>query len=404
MATSRMARRVGLSAQRSLLMVAAAAVLLRWYRSLHDSVHVAFHASKAHPWVLSWVRSSAVLRGGYRAPWWLSVGSQFLVGTVHSIVHNALRRVLCPVTQVPLERELLRLRCGGTVGLDWAWGCAQHGSAEPVVLLHHGLAGCSRSHYVQMAASLLARRFRVVIMVARGCGGVPLTTPAGFTAAGFEDMEQVAQHLRARNPDAKIYGVGYSLGAGIMASYVGRAGKDCIFSGAAVCSPCWDYMARTSWFEPWSRKFLATSLKNYAVANRAEMERHPGIDFDKILSAITVAEYDTHAVLPVYGYETIDHYYKHSSPIQHAHCVSIPMLSLSADDDPLCSVEGAQEIERQRLQGSGLLIMRTKRGGHLSWAEGWSGYDSFMDRCVLDWISHCHDNCVSNTLSQPASP
>ncbi|CAK9026943.1 Embryogenesis-associated protein EMB8 [Durusdinium trenchii] len=313
-------------------------MLVRWYRALRERVRLAHHPEKNHPVLFKWMAKSKVLREGYRPPAWWSIGSQFLVGSLHTVYHHIARNIVSPVEQVCYDRELFKLECGATVGLDWAMKVGdleapcRHDSSKPIVFLHHGLAGCSRSHYVQsIIAQLLEHNaFRVVVMVARGCGGVPLTTPYGFTAAGYDDMRQVAEHLRSENPDAKMYAVGYSLGAGLLANYLGRSSTDCVFSGAVVVSPCWDFHKTTPYFEVWSRAFLA---------------------------------------------------------------IHTPTLALSADDDPVCSVEGADIMTEKNHFGPGLLIARTNRGGHVSWAEGATGHASWMDRIIMEWITTCaaHD-------------
>ncbi|GBG26579.1 Monoacylglycerol lipase ABHD2 [Hondaea fermentalgiana] len=373
-------------------------VLSRWYRSLHEHVRVA-HGDKAHPVIKRWKSSSRVLREGYRPPAWWSIGTQYLVGSLHTVYHNVVRE-LRPVAEVSYDRELFKLKCGATVGLDWAKRSGEleapckHDSSKPIIFIHHGLAGCSKSQYVKSMVYQLVRqnKYRVVVMVARGCGGVPLTTPYGFTAAGFDDLAQVATHLRKENPDAKMFAVGYSLGAGLLANYLGRAGKASVFSGACVVSPCWDFEKTTPYFDVWSRHFLAASLQGYTEENREAVSKHEKVDLDKAMAATCVREFDAHAVVPVHGFGSVDDYYAKSSPITYAHQITTPTLSFNADDDPVCSVEGAHIMQQKKIFGPGLVIARTARGGHVSWGEGILGHASFMDRVILEWLDACFEH------------
>jgi len=397
--------------QQAALALAVLMVVTRWYKSLREEIRLAKSLDQKHPVFELWKKKSKALRDGYTPPALLSLGSKFVVGSIHTVVHNVLRRIK-PVEEVHYDRELFELECGGTVGIDWALRCgslhAEHKDSDaPIVLLHHGLTGCSKSHYVQSVIAKLLEEpdnLRVCVMVARGCGGIELTTPLGFTAHGYDDMRQVVDHLKERNPNAKIYGVGFSLGAGLMANYIGRSGRDCKLSGAAVLSPSWDFSKTTSCFDIWSRKFLAANLKEYFEKNKAVVEQHEKIDFDKCMEAVTVREFDTHAVVPAFGFKDVDHYYETSSAISHAHEVHIPTLSFSADDDPVCCIEGAENMEREKRLGPGLVIARTYRGGHVSWAEGILGYDSFMDRLVVEWLRACreHDKMAPST-AKPSS-
>jgi predicted alpha/beta-fold hydrolase len=88
-------------------------------------------------------------------------------------------------------------------------------SNMPIVILQHGLCGHTYSHYMKGQPEVLTSAgLYVVSFVARGCGGVPLTTPETFTAARTSDFRAVVQYIADKYPGRKIAAVGYSLGAG----------------------------------------------------------------------------------------------------------------------------------------------------------------------------------------------
>ena len=68
------------------------------------------------------------------------------------------------------------------------------------------------------------RDWDVVVCIARGCGGVKLTTPEGFHAARTSDFEEALEEIRRQRPNHRLYAVGFSLGASITAKVcsVGR--------------------------------------------------------------------------------------------------------------------------------------------------------------------------------------
>mmetsp|Transcript_15555 Transcript_15555/g.27630 ORF Transcript_15555/g.27630 Transcript_15555/m.27630 type:complete len:410 (-) Transcript_15555:169-1398(-) len=393
--------------QHAALVVAMVAVVVRWYRSLREEIRLHRSHEKVHPILEKWKKKSSVLKEGYTPPVLLSLGSRYVVGTINTLIHNIFRR-LKPVPDVNYDRELFRLKDGGTVGIDWATErgepLSEHkGNPTPIVLIHHGLAGCSRSHYVQsIIHKLLAlHNVRVCVMVARGCGGVKLTTPYHFTANGYNDLGEVIDYLKENNPEAPIYGIGYSLGAGLMANYLGRTGENCKLSAAVVCSASWDFSKHTSLTEVWSRKFLATSLKEYFEANKDVITKNPAINYDKCMEAVNAREFDEHAIVPTFGFKCVDDYYKDASATFHAHQVHVPTLSFNADDDPVCSSEGAAIMADEKRIGPGLVVARTHRGGHVSWAEGFLGYDSFMDRVILEWLEACREHVEGKEVSCP---
>ena len=85
--------------------------------------------------------------------------------------------------------------------------------------------------------------------------------------------------------------------------------------------------------------------------------------------------------------QDVDEYYHDASPSKTAHRITVPTLAMSAEDDPLCNIQGLDSIESL---GDGLVIVRTSIGGHLAWLEGWlGGASSLMERVALGWIEAC---------------
>eukprot|EP00512_Aurantiochytrium_limacinum_P007343 CAMPEP_0171529374 /NCGR_PEP_ID=MMETSP0959-20130129/12318_1 /TAXON_ID=87120 /ORGANISM="Aurantiochytrium limacinum, Strain ATCCMYA-1381" /LENGTH=397 /DNA_ID=CAMNT_0012071711 /DNA_START=9 /DNA_END=1201 /DNA_ORIENTATION=+ len=347
-----------LEQQSRVVWIVVMVLLSRWYRSLHEQLRVA-HGEKSHPVIQRWKSSSRLLREGYRPPAW------------------TLPSALTGPNDLVSSRRLVNMT-----------------HPSPLFSCIMALQAAVNSQYVKSIVHHLVRqnKYRVVVMVARGCGGLELTTPYGFTATGYNDLAQAAAHLREENPNAKMFAVGYSLGAGLLANYLGRSGKSCVFSGACVVSPCWDYMKVTPYFDVWSRHFLAASMQGYTEGHRDVVQQHEKIDFEKAMAAKTQRDFDTHAVVPVHGYDSVEEYYFKSSPITYAHQITTPTLAFSADDDPVCSVEGADILQQKGIFGPGLVIARTARGGHVAWGEGVLGHSSFMDRIILEWLDTCYEH------------
>jgi len=127
---------------------------------------------------------------------------------------------------VVFDRELLTLSDGGTIALDWgshfhADQCAPLTASSPVVILFHGLVGDSQSEYIfHMSGQLLKRGYRVVAVVARGCGGLSLTTGRVFAGRRTSDVASAIHTVADRYPSAKLFGVGFSLGASLVLQYL----------------------------------------------------------------------------------------------------------------------------------------------------------------------------------------
>ena len=83
----------------------------------------------------------------------------------------------------------------------------------PTVIMMHGLCGDSNAEYlVHLVEVLVTRKHRVVVMTARGCGGVPLTTPVPFNGARTLDYKEAVEWVHSRYPRSTLFGMGFSLG------------------------------------------------------------------------------------------------------------------------------------------------------------------------------------------------
>jgi predicted alpha/beta-fold hydrolase len=105
-----------------------------------------------------------------------------------------------------------------------------------------------------------AKGYDAVAFIARGCGGLALTTPESFTAARTTDLQFAIKHIRALYPNRDVFAIGYSLGAGILLKYLGQNGDNSLLSAAVAVSPSWNFLISTPVFEYWSRLRLVGSF------------------------------------------------------------------------------------------------------------------------------------------------
>eukprot|EP00195_Chlamydomonas_chlamydogama_P012650 CAMPEP_0202908702 /NCGR_PEP_ID=MMETSP1392-20130828/46949_1 /ASSEMBLY_ACC=CAM_ASM_000868 /TAXON_ID=225041 /ORGANISM="Chlamydomonas chlamydogama, Strain SAG 11-48b" /LENGTH=248 /DNA_ID=CAMNT_0049598161 /DNA_START=1 /DNA_END=743 /DNA_ORIENTATION=+ len=125
------------------------------------------------------------------------------------------------------SRQLIITLDGGTIGLDWWMGCDHHSYSPPdmpVLLVIHGINGGSHEGYVKWACAAAASKgWRAVAMCNRGCNGVPLTAPRGYSATNTHDLHRVIQSIKGRFPSAPIFAAGYSMGGISLTKYLAEA-------------------------------------------------------------------------------------------------------------------------------------------------------------------------------------
>jgi predicted alpha/beta-fold hydrolase len=152
----------------------------------------------------------------------------------------------------------------------------------------------------------------------------------------------------------------------------------------------------------------------------------------QVMMAKDLDELDENFVGP-YGFESVAAYRKESSPLHVANNILTPTLAISAADDPVCAVAGApsslvessdtllkqpssvDDVSNQSASvsrmGPGLVVVRTKFGGHLGFPVLWRSYDqqqqqmlstkSAVKRCWGRWLqSTWTDDVVVDWFNQ----
>jgi predicted alpha/beta-fold hydrolase len=307
--------------------------------------------------------------------------------TIQFLIRNIGAQYLILSGKVVFERELLTLEDGGLVALDWitlssaASASSSSSSASaasasaaaaaipvptsartvstsictdsnpvdaenenenenesdvPTIIMHHGLCGdASSEHIVFMARKFLSspvQKFRVVCVVMRGCGGLDLMTSHAMHGARTCDLKGAIEHIHRKLPRSRLFGIGFSLGAGVMLKYLGQEGGNTCLEGAYCVSPPWDGKNQSMFFPLWAL-FLAIPVKVYALRHRQCFKS--AYHLLCILLAPTLGCVDE-LLTENHGYETLAEYYSACSPAGLSHNIQVPTLSVSARDDPVC--------------------------------------------------------------------
>jgi abhydrolase domain-containing protein 1/3 len=155
--------------------------------------------------------------------------------------------------------------------------------------------------------------------------------------------------------------------------------------GAVAVSPAFDFSIQPPHFALWSRLNLVHNLKAWACKHEV---LRAGIPWDQLMAAKDVRAFDTVAVVAHYGYRDVDEYYSDASAKHVAGKVFVPTLALTADDDPVCSAKGVPGPDDM---GPGLVSLATETGGHVAFAQGFLGWDSWQDQVVCDFLQSARD-------------
>ncbi|OQR92290.1 serine protease family S33 [Thraustotheca clavata] len=261
----------------------------------------------------------------YHPPWW----------AINAHV-QILMTLLVPQTKVKYNREILPMTDGGQIALDWCAGAEDFPDNVPVVIVVHGLTGCSYDMRSYCAEALEAG-FRPVAFNKRGHGDTTLSSPKLQAFGCIQDLSQAIAHIKNKYPAAKLVGVGFSAGSGLVCSYLGETGANSKLSAAILVSPGYDALGLFchGGIYPLYHFLMTFTLKG--LLKRHKNVLSDAIDFDAAMNASSIPEFDKHVYMSMHGYDDLEEYWKHNNPMRQVNNIAVPTLCINARDDPVCT-------------------------------------------------------------------
>ncbi len=296
----------------------------------------------------------------YRAPRWLP--------GAHLQTIVAAR--LVPLPRVEYRRERWDAPDGDFIDVDFAQPEPSPASA-PVLVLFHGLEGCSRSHYALAIMRAAADRgWRALVAHFRGCSGEPNRLPRAYHSGDVDEGDWILRRVRERYPEARLHAVGVSLGGNMLAKWLGERGTDATFvtAAASIGSPL-DLTAGGAALSRgfnmlYTKLFLAT-LKDKALAKIA---RFPDVaSAAAIRAGRDLYDFDNAYTAPVHGFRNTDDYWARASGKPWLLAVEVPHLVLNARNDPFVP---AASLPQQHEVSRHVQLEQTEEGGHIGFARG----------------------------------
>ncbi|TQE10066.1 hypothetical protein C1H46_004356 [Malus baccata] len=304
------------------------------------------------------------------------------------------------------RREIFHLSDGGTIALDWLRNSDVLGGAfssnnaipkddtTPIVLVIPGLTSDSESAYIKHLAFNTAKKgWNAVVSNHRGLGGVSITSDCFYNAGWTEDLRTVVNNLNHEYPKAPLFIVGTSIGANILVKYLGEDGEKTPAAGAvAICSP-WDLLIGDRFIgrrllQKIYDKALTIGLQGYAQLNQPHFLRLA--NWEGIKKSRSIRDFDQHATCIVGKFETVDTYYRHCSSATYVGNVAVPLLCISALDDPVCTREAIPWDECRA--NKNIVLATTKHGGHLAFFEGLTASGIWWVRAVDEFLKILHSS------------
>jgi predicted alpha/beta-fold hydrolase len=249
----------------------------------------------------------------------------------------------------------------------------------PVLVIVHGLEGSSDSAYVRgIAEKAWLRGYHVVRMNQRNCGGTEALTPTLYNSGMSGDYSAVLDALIA-DGFQQVFVIGYSMGGNLVTKMAGEFGAEAPPELRAVCTVCpaLDLAACADALELrenylYERHFVKRLMAHYLLKARMMPGRYQQDGFGPIR---TVREFDDAITAPQFGYKDAQEYYEAVSARRVVHQVHVPLLIITAQDDPF--VPYASFLALQLEKNTHINFVAPEHGGHCGFISRFPGPDRF---------------------------
>ena len=259
---------------------------------------------------------------------------------------------------------------------------------KPIILLAHGMGGCSESGYMKrISTKLWMRGYGVFLINHRGSGpGMGLSSRL-WNGGASDDLAKMIDFVIQRNPGKFLVPIGFSLSGNILLKYLGEGQiiPSKILGALAVNPPVDLRISSAIISRIWScavfNQYYMKLIRNQAIAITKQ--------FPDALSPLknlkTIWDFDVSYTAPSGGFKDVDDYYDSCSSMHCLKGIEISTSILCAEDDPFVPCKIFDQVEMSER----VTLHKPKKGGHMGYIARHvtpHGDRRWMDYAILEWI------------------
>jgi hypothetical protein len=312
----------------------------------------------------------------YEAPRWLP-GGQLQTLYAYSL------------KQTPIftyRRERWETPDSDFIELDWL----DASDESRLLVLFHGLEGCSRSNYAVSLMNQLRREgWRGVVPHFRGCGGEINRLCRSYHAADSAEIDWILRKLRGSHKGVRLCAVGVSLGANMLLKWLGEQGAralDVVERAVAASAPLDLQIAAGQLDYGWNKRIYTSHfLGTMKPKVLAKIAAH-GLELDPraIRASSTFREIDNLYTAPVHGFRNADDYWIRSSSKPWLNRIKVPTLVINARNDPFFP---SHALPTRGEVAEAVTLEYPDSGGHVGFVSGrFPGQLRWLPRRILSFL------------------
>jgi predicted alpha/beta-fold hydrolase len=315
--------------------------------------------------------------------------------------------LLAPRPRVTYRRERWDTPDGDFIDVDWIGADRDVGArrqarqsgagvdddavsaARPLVVLFHGLEGCSASHYAHaLMAHVSASGWSGVVVHFRGCSGEPNRLRRAYHSGDSTEIDWIVRRMNQGRTLAPFF-VGVSLGANALLKWLGERGaeaKSLAAAAAAVSAPVDLMAAGDALGRGFNRLYTHAFLRTLKRKSLAKLELNPGIyDGHRVRRARTLRDFDDVVTAPLHGFRDTDDYWTCASSKPWLSRIVVRTLLLNARNDPFLP---AAALPTPDEVSTAVTLEFPPEGGHVGFVTGAPpGHLGWLPRRIIGFFA-----------------
>lgn len=263
------------------------------------------------------------------------------------------------------------------------------GTSSPLVVLFHGLEGCSTSHYAHaLMAGVRDIGWRGGVVHFRGCSGEPNRLPRAYHSGDSAEIDWIVRRLRDRN-SGNLFAVGVSLGGNALLKWLGeraQAALGLVNAAAAISAPMDLMAAGDALGRGFNLTYTTAFLSTLKRKSLEKLDRHPDLyDGKRVRAARTLRAFDNVVTAPIHGFRDTDDYWMRASSKPGLSRIAVPTLVLNARNDPFLPPAA---LPRESEVSPAVSLELPAAGGHVGFVSGrFPGDLEWLPRRIIDFFS-----------------
>ncbi len=257
----------------------------------------------------------------------------------------------------------------------------------PLIILIHGLTGCTESAYIRQTARYHLTRGRQILRLnLRGAGASNKSCSQYYHAGRASDLNDVLGGLDAEMTERGLVLIGFSLGGNILLNFLGGDfEKGNVFGAATVSAPIIPIeaarrlMAPRNWlYHAW----LLGRMKQDYLGLRAQLSTD---EKAAITNAKTIYAFDNDVIAPRNGFADAPDYYAKTAGMNVLNDISVPTLMIHAENDPWIPATPYRELVKNCPKP--IEVHLAPGGGHVGF-HATDSHETWHDRVIGEFIEH----------------